>query len=194
MTAMFNLIPELPPVISTADNPDLTVVQLKAPESAAGGRPVVQSPKVEPLKDILKDVKSSHVDAGTFLEPPPPVAADENSATEESDGDDDAMKDLLTQHLSQPPLTKPGSKPPSMAGPAPSSRLSSMPPVKEKSGSESETSSAMPPAKKLKKPVVSSTDDDSDEEKASRGASSRGGAGGGKRGTRQPIKRGNKRF
>jgi hypothetical protein len=63
--------------------------------------------------------------------------------------------------------------------------------------SDSESSPARP-AKKPKKRVITTSDDDSEEERKKRVAQLKGGTGGGaegvKRGTRQPIKRGGKRF
>jgi hypothetical protein len=63
--------------------------------------------------------------------------------------------------------------------------------------SDSESSPARP-AKKPKKQVITSSDDDSEEDRKRRVAQLKSGMGGGaegvKRGTRQPIKRGGKRF
>ncbi|KAF8071710.1 hypothetical protein FPV67DRAFT_1560501 [Lyophyllum atratum] len=84
-------------------------------------------------------------------------------------------------------------KPQSRDSPAP--RVSPLPPASKDRDSDSDSSPTRP-VKKVKKSVTASlSDEDSEEERKRRVAQLKsGGAGGGKRGTRQPIKRGGKRF
>jgi hypothetical protein len=66
-------------------------------------------------------------------------------------------------------------------------------PTNNKGPSSDSESSPLRPAKKAK-PRISSSDDDSEEERKKRVAQLKSGTGGAKRGTRQPIKRGGRRF
>jgi len=92
------------------------------------------------------------------------------------------------------------SQPPEVACSVPSQKISPLP-VGSRGTSQSKApasdseSSPLRPAKKLK-PQMTSSDDDSEEERKRRVAQLKGGSGaaGAKRGTRQPIKRGGKRF
>ncbi|KAG6865912.1 hypothetical protein C0991_010745 [Blastosporella zonata] len=178
MAAMFNFIPELPPVLSTAEKPDLEILQLTHPEPPIDSRPVSVRPQVE---DTSEGAKQLLAKASSF-------PADDNSATEESDGDGNAMdEDILRPSQLRSSISE--AKPLSRTPPAP--RLSPIPPASGKDDSDSD-SSPVRPGKKLKKPSDLS-DDDSEGERKRRVAQLKGGSGA-KRGTRQPIKRGGKRF
>ncbi|KAG6857231.1 hypothetical protein H0H87_007650 [Tephrocybe sp. NHM501043] len=206
MAAVFNFISDLraywqlplvprvksdPPVVSTAEKPGLDVAQPTRPEAPIDARPVSVAPQIE---DTSQGVKLSHVESGGSLKPP--VPGDDNSATEESETEDNSMNEDIPKGSQPPPRTsesKPLSRSTSVV------RSSPQRPASTKDEPDSDYSPARP-AKKLKKPpTASSTDDDSDEESKPRVAQTKGvggpgGPGGIKRGTRQPIKRGGKRF
>ncbi|KAG6917016.1 hypothetical protein DXG01_004281 [Tephrocybe rancida] len=193
MTTMFNFIPELPPVVSTAEEPDLEVPQPTRPELPVRSLPASTLPHIGPQKDVPQNVKPSHAGAGSSLKPP--VPDNDNSATEESDVGDDAMDEVFRSRPSQLSASNTESRP-NRATNAP--RLSLVPPASNKDEPDSDSdSSPVRPAKKLKKPpIASSSDNDSEDDRKRRVAQLKGGTGpgGGKRGTRQPIKRGGKRF
>lgn len=77
-----------------------------------------------------------------------------------------------------------------------SSSLSSSTPVIKTKGDTSNSDSEPPfqPMRQTKKPRIASSDDDSDSKARVAQKRSGSGAGGIKRGTKQPIKRGGKRF
>ncbi|KAH0585429.1 hypothetical protein H2248_008670 [Termitomyces sp. 'cryptogamus'] len=187
MTALLNFNSDLPRVVSTAEKPDLEIAQLelKYPEPLIYSRPITVASLVE---DMTQTLKPSHVEAGSSLKPP--VPDDDNSATEESDGDDDAINEKLPILSQLPPiLTQPVSR-------ITSAPRSPIPTAPSKDESDSDSSPAIPVKNPKRSAPELSSDDDSEGERKRRVAQLKGGSGsgGGKRGTRQPIKRGGKRF
>ncbi|RDB25908.1 hypothetical protein Hypma_006495 [Hypsizygus marmoreus] len=190
MTAMFNFITDLPPVISTAERPDLQVAKI----AQRSKTPVVQrsvSPRLQAARETSLGSKATPEKSKEEEEPKLSIQMD--SATE-SEGDEVAE---TAPSLAGPSTrsTPPTSRLESLSRESPPRRVSPLPSTSRGQVSDSD-SSPVRPAKKLKKPVSSSSDDDSEEERKRRVAQlkSGGGPGGVKRGTRQPVKRGGKRF
>ncbi|KAG5647419.1 hypothetical protein DXG03_000490 [Asterophora parasitica] len=187
------------PIISTAEKPDLQVEQ---PPKARSPSPVILtaasvSPhiKAHTPPDLTRHLVVEEASSSTGKAP-----VNDDSATE-SEEDDSILVDKdeaktapsSSRHKiadSQPPLSRASPAPPH-ASPGPSTS-------KDAAGSDTDTdaSPVRPPAKKHKTPVAkgSSSDDDSEDERKRRVAQLKGGGGAAKRGTRQPIKRGGKRF
>lgn len=214
MTAMFNFIPDLPPVISIAEKPDLQIdVQVLRTQTRSDveieprvtsplprvskelGKPSLNPCGVRyPLQDVLLDEEMSLDGPGGITNP---IHAD--SATE-SEGEEYDFPDK--DKLSEGPSARPSSA--AFRGPPNrDSVIFSRDPPPQPSTSRLNSSkdlpsdSESPPARSAKRPkkqVVSSSDDNSEEERKRRVAQLKSGAGGVKRGTRQPIKRGGKRF
>ncbi|GLB40185.1 hypothetical protein LshimejAT787_0800560 [Lyophyllum shimeji] len=196
MTAMFNFIPDLPPVISTAEKPDLRISPAKARSKSPGTlRTVSVSPSVQDwAKDRALDVKSAGVPPVDSLKAP--TLAD--SATESED--DDSGFAVKFQAVSGPShsqfkATPVGSlEPQSRVSPAP--RVSPVPSASKGPESDVDSSPARPVKKVKKAAPVSSSEEESEEERKRLVAQLKSGGGPGvaKRGPRQPIKRGGKRF
>ncbi|KAG1887268.1 hypothetical protein F4604DRAFT_1239656 [Suillus subluteus] len=179
MTAMFNFLPELPAIITDAGTPDL-----RAPTADK-----ISSPKIIAR---YSEHKPHDYDMKPLQEPTPPKMPQlEDSATEsESEGAPKQWTVLASPTPSQLPVS--GQPPPASlskdASPALPGRSRSRTEVPV---SESDSSLARP-NKKLKHPE-GSDNDDSEEERKRRAAAIKSGAAA-KRGTRQPLKRGGKRF
>ncbi|KAG6878207.1 hypothetical protein C0993_010627 [Termitomyces sp. T159_Od127] len=179
---MYNVPSILAPVLSTAEKPDLSVAQYKRPEPSIHSRPIKVSP---PVEEVTQSSRLPHAqDGGSLLSP---IPDDDESATEESDGDDNVM-DQKVPSQPAPSLTQPKSI-------GRTASFSSVPAAPGKDESDSGSSPARPVKKPKQSALDSSSDNDSEEERKRRVAQLKGGSvGGGKRGTRQPIKRGGKRF
>lgn len=180
MTAMFNFLPELPAIITDAGNPALrvpTADRISSPE------PKARDPEPKPHDHDMEPLQEST---------PPKMPQQEDSTTEsETEGAAPKQRILLAPNhqlrfSGQPPSTS-LSKDASPALPGRSRSRS----WTEAPASESD-SSLVRPNKKLKHPE-GSDDDDSEEERKRRAAAIKSGAAA-KRGTRQPLKRGGKRF
>jgi len=221
MSAMFDLVPELresfaghtslaligtayspteAPITSTAEKPDLQI-EVQPSSMARSDTPIKPwnlSPHTRPLTDVPSSERLNFEGSGGSAKSPMHT----DSATE-SEGDEHPSpgKNKVSADPSvRQSSTKPYD-PSSRSSPANLRPPSPLPPTSKPSSSkgplsDSESSPARP-AKKLK-PVVSSSDEDNEGERKKRVAQVKGGAGGGssgvKRGTRQPIKRGGKRF
>ncbi|KAG1779186.1 hypothetical protein EV702DRAFT_1178682 [Suillus placidus] len=179
MTAMFNFLPELPTIITDAGTPDLrapTADKFPSPKITA------RDPEHKPHVGFL-DRRSTHYE----------LSKEEDSSTEsESGGAAPKQRTLLASSTPSHQLRVSG-QPPSAslskdASPALPGRSRSQ---TEAPASESD-SSLVRPNKKLKHPE-GSDNDDSEEERKRRAAAIKSGAAA-KRGTRQPLKRGGKRF
>lgn len=128
-----------------------------------------------------------------------PVTADSNSATE-SDSEGEAPVAVKGKGKGRAPSS--AASPPADVEPqSPAPRLFSVEPTPSKplgrpeAPSSDSESSPVRPAKKTRPPPTSSEEEDSEAERKRRLAKLKsGGAGGAKRGTRQPIKRGGRRF
>lgn len=185
MTAMFNFVPDLPPVTSVVDSPDLTLKGLDEGVSTEKTPPKAQH--VSPPPASLSIASTSRDRDQVKVQPVHPDSATESEAEEEP------------IHLNKPkessPFARHGAEvmPTGQVFPKSSSVFSSTPVTK---GETSDSDSEPPqPTKQSKKPrIASSSDDDSDSKARVVQKRSGSGAGGIKRGTKQPIKRGGKRF
>lgn len=216
---MFPHAPTQAPVISTAERPDLHLnVQALRTEEARSD--IVTSPRaMSPLTRVSKEHDKRSLNSCGVWYPLKDVPMDEqptlpgrgyfakltytDSATE-SEGEEYVLpsKDTLSAGPSaQTPATT-SHEPLGCHDVVLSPDPSPLPPPRFDSSkgvglpSDSDSSPARP-VKKPKKQVTSSSDDDSEEERRRRVAQLKSGAagpGGIKRGTRQPIKRGGKRF
>lgn len=181
MTAMFNFLPELPAIIIDTGNPDL-----RAPSADE-----ISSPKI-PARYL--EHKPHDYDMEPLPKPTPHnMPQQEDSATEsESEGAVPKQRTLLASPTPSHQLRASGQSPSASlskdASPALSGRSRSR---TEAPASESD-SSLVRPNKKPKHPK-GSDNDDSEEERKRRAAAIKSGAVA-KRGTRQPLKRGGKRF
>jgi len=189
MTAMLNFVSDLPPIISTAEKVEHQVQiqsQVRGPSAnIITSRPISPHP-IPRSPDI-----PSTMPASNFL---PPNHADSATESDNEGGssilDHTKAKGKAPLHPRSPDL----SPKPFVPSPIPSRQISPLPVAPlglSAKGPSSDSESSPPrPAKKGKR--VSSSDDDSEEERKKRVAQIKAGAA--KRGTRQPIKRGGKRF
>lgn len=206
--------PTAAPVISIAEKPDLQIdVQVLRTQTRSDveieprvtsplprvskelGKPSLNPCGVRyPLQDVLLDEEMSLDGPGGITNP---IHAD--SATE-SEGEeyDFPDKDKLSEGPSARPSSAAFRGPPNRDSVIFSRDPSPLPSTSRLNSSKDLPSdSESPPARSAKRPkkqVVSSSDDNSEEERKRRVAQLKSGAGGVKRGTRQPIKRGGKRF
>jgi len=188
VTSVLNSISDIPAINFTAEKPDLHLpISQRAPELPESSRPV--SPALFPPKDVETIQRS----ASPPIDPPDQKVIVDSATESEED---------VRPHPRASPLGKGkaaiASRSPS-AGPSakslepqsirPSRNASPLLPKQSKeTPSDSDSSPVRPVKKKLKQ--IPSSDDDSEAERRKR---ARGGAPA-KRGTRQPLKRGGKRF
>ncbi|KAF7796621.1 hypothetical protein EIP86_007803 [Pleurotus ostreatoroseus] len=209
MTAMFNFLPDLPPIISEVSTPELRppIVeqkpQVKAPHHAANATPpsssaitVNNAPEEQPSRSDVRDIS---IDVPRRKAAPP-----EDSETEKSSDEGQAApKQSKQETSSSPPPPSRKDSPPESSGSrdrAQIARSSQKPTSKSSKAAEAETSSdAGPsssparPAKKAKRAQVSSSSDDEDSE-AERKRHLSQLKGSSTRGAKQPLKRGGRRF
>jgi len=211
MTALINFTSDLPAIVSTAEKPDLQVQQLQEvrypSENPTKLRPVSPHPIVSstysgvfglPLIDItVIKPRSPNIPSTKPMDSfPPPSHADSATESDSEQGpsvlDHTKGKGKASLHSRSSDLSPKPLQPQSVV---PSRQISPLPPhgqSQTKGPSSDSESSPLRPAKKAK-PRVSSSDDDSEEERKKRVAQLKNGAAP-KRGARQPIKRGGKRF
>ncbi|KAH7912808.1 hypothetical protein BJ138DRAFT_1171717 [Hygrophoropsis aurantiaca] len=181
MTAMFNFIVDLPGIMTDADKPDLHL---------AGFVPK-ERPTPEHVDDMQVDVSENKSEMN--LQPPSQLASPAksslalNSATE-SEGEAGPSGILQTQASQRPKMPSRASDRSSIQPVSVTKKSSLSPPPKvtynsTKQASSDSGSSPVRPIKKAK-PIASSSDEDSEAERIKRA----------KRGTRQPLNRGKKRF
>lgn len=195
ITALFNFVPNLPPIFSTAEKPDLKP------------KPVESSPPIQRQENSRPNASAKKAPASA-PEPTPspkPAPVPSSSRKPESKGKAPAAVDVLTDggstedesDVEQTLPAKPAdqgedavmrdpSPPPSVPS-NPSKRASPIETPAVDSDSDSRPKASKSAAAHKKARVASSTDDDSDA-KPSQPVVKRGG------GARQPIKRGGKRF
>ncbi|KAJ7127057.1 hypothetical protein C8R44DRAFT_780313 [Mycena epipterygia] len=196
-TAVFNFIPDLPPILVTAERPELQaqVVQGKPRELSPVPSPTpFKRRSSPPAPAVIQPVTPPEPSKERTPSPQIPVTAD--SATE-SESDNEVPPVFakgkgraLSSAASSPSKVEPPSPAPR---PLSSSPIPAKPLGRAKAPPSDSDSSPVRPAKKAKLPL-SSSDEDSEAERKKRLAKATSGAGGVKRGTRQPIKRGGKRF
>ncbi|THV03206.1 hypothetical protein K435DRAFT_852092 [Dendrothele bispora CBS 962.96] len=190
MTAVVNKVPDLPAVCSTVESPSLQVRSVPSPQGATPepvkSRAVSPGPMlIANREQVVPEVRMASPEQKTSI--PAARSTEENSETEEDE-----------EEVS---LTVKGKAPASVASASP---VSSPPPTSfsqdpAPKGSASSSvlassdSDESPPAKKPKPNPPSSSDDDSDSDTVSKRSNAQRNDGV-KRGTRQPIKRGGKRF
>ncbi|KAG1750169.1 hypothetical protein EDB19DRAFT_1846679 [Suillus lakei] len=192
MTAMFNFLPELPAIITDAGTPDLRVPMARIPSPKIKVRdsehkPNIYSPWAE--QSLIQDYDMEPPQEPT----PPKIPQQEDSATEsESEGAAPKQRTVLASPTPSHQLRASGQPPSASLSKDASPAL----PGRSRSRTEAPVSecdsSLVRPNKKLKHPE-GSDDDDSEEERKRRAATIKSGAAA-KRGTRQPLKRGGKRF
>ncbi|KAJ7773198.1 hypothetical protein B0H16DRAFT_1409110 [Mycena metata] len=204
ITAMFNFENNLPPIQLSAEKPELQaqVVQAKLRElspipspfkrrSSPPPDPIIQSATPPPVAKKLPSKEPT---------PSPKIPVTADSATDDDSQDETppvvaarGKGRAFSSAASPPAVVKPQSPPPrpqfSSPEPAPTKPLS-----RPKVPSSDSDSSPVRPVKKAKPLLSSSDEEDSEAERKRRLAKATSGAGGAKRGTRQPIKRGGKRF
>ncbi|KAJ6531722.1 hypothetical protein B0H19DRAFT_1188224 [Mycena capillaripes] len=199
ITAMFNFEHNLPPIQLSAEKPEFQaqVVQAKAREQSPIPSPVPFKRRSIPLDPISATPPApSKTLPSKERTPSPPIPVTADSATEsdtEGEAPPAAAKGkgrALSSAALPPAKVEPESPAPR---PQSSSPIPSKPLSRAKAPSSDSDSSPLRPAKKPK-PLLSSSDEDSEAERKRRLAKATSGAGGAKRGTRQPIKRGGKRF
>ncbi|KAF8899954.1 hypothetical protein CPB84DRAFT_1847513 [Gymnopilus junonius] len=175
MTAMFNFIPNLPPILSISEKPLLEIQQVK-PEYTAPSKSAGSSSQQRHNSPVEKTTHKPENAVKTK-----PIESD--SATESDEGEqEDVIKP--SRAVSSVPS---GTTPMSLAN------MFSPPPQAKAEASDSE-SSPHRPTKKAKPAAPSSTDDDSEHDNIKSRSTSAALGSGVKRTTRQPIKRGGKRF
>ncbi|KAJ6619682.1 hypothetical protein B0H10DRAFT_2024428 [Mycena sp. CBHHK59/15] len=206
MTAMFNFVTDLPPVLLTAEKPELQaqVVRVKTREPSPISFEHLPSPPVpsvsHPAPVMIQssgilDPETSNVTPSSETKTRPQIPVTTDSATESDDEDTSVIVAkgkgrASSSAASPPPAQKPQSPAPRPILPSP---IPSKPISRLKASSSDSDSPPHRPIKKAK-PPVSSSDDDSEAERQRPVAKTTSGTGGVKRGTRQPIKRGGKRF
>ncbi|KAJ7707781.1 hypothetical protein B0H17DRAFT_531770 [Mycena rosella] len=193
ITAMFHFIPDLPPILVNVDKPELEaqVVQTKPREPSPLSSPV-------PFKRRSPPLPATPPAPSKITNPAPqiPATADVDSATESESEREAPPAVAKGKGRALSSAASPSAK---LEPQSPGPRLPSTPPIpskplsRAKAPSSDSDSSPARPVKKVK-PPLSSSDDDSEAERKRRLAKATSGAGGVKRGTRQPIKRGGKRF
>ncbi|KAJ7170607.1 hypothetical protein C8R43DRAFT_56586 [Mycena crocata] len=203
ITAMFNFIPELPPILVNAEKPELQAQTVQAKTRKLSLSPI---PSPVPFNrrsrspDPIPATPPAPFKVSPVQErnPSPKIPVTADSATEsESENDAPAPGPAAkgTGRAISSAAAPPAKLEPESPAPRPLS-LSPIPPKplsRAKSPSSDTNSSPLRPVKKAK-PPISSSDEDSEAERKRRLAKATSGAGGAKRGTRQPIKRGGKRF
>ncbi|TFK72931.1 hypothetical protein BDN72DRAFT_956922 [Pluteus cervinus] len=193
MTAMYNFIPTLPEITSNIETPSLDAERLLRPITL-NPVPVSREPILPQASPISQDV-APRVPSPISPRPEESLsnkpAAQSDSATESDDDED-------SHNLQQSKAS--GSTSVRDAGEALGSQLglsqrsaSGLPKARQEDPpSHDTTSQSSQPVRASKKPRISSSSDDSDDGRASTKPPASGTAV--KRGTRQPIKRGGKRF
>ncbi|KAJ7650367.1 hypothetical protein FB45DRAFT_819589 [Roridomyces roridus] len=188
ITAMFNSIPELPPILVTVETPELVLQQVPAHTREL-------SPPPPPAK--IKSVSPDPIVIPS-KQPSPPVPQNpdpEDSATEDSSEDEAPSCSRERQGSSRSvilSLAASESKTPDSSKSHGRGPRRPPKPLRRAKSPDSD-SSPIRPVKKAKAPAPSS-DEDSEAERKRHLAKVTSGAGGAKRGAKQPIKRGGKRF
>jgi len=175
MTAMFNFAPDPQPVVSIAEKPSLQIGHIgrdEVDQPIPAKRETKQSPM--PTSGTISQHHACSSEA---------LIVDPESATE-SEGDKPMQDQRKT---SQPDSTRPSTEQRERL--APMASLKSPLVSQAKAPSSDSGSSSQRPTKKAKPGVPSSSDDGSGDDRRKKGGSTVV-----KKGTRQPIKRGGKRF
>ncbi|KAJ7034981.1 hypothetical protein C8F04DRAFT_1099676 [Mycena alexandri] len=197
ITAMFNFENNLPPIQLSAEKPELQpqVVQVKPRELSPIPSPPFKRRSSPPPDPIIQSATPPHVPKKLPSKEPTPSPKIRSLRTRL------LTMILRTRHLLSYAAKGKGRAFSSAQSPAPRPQSLSPEPVptkplsRAKVPSSDSDSSPVRPVKKAKPPLSSSDEEDSEAERKRRLAKATSGAGGAKRGgTRQPIKRGGKRF
>ncbi|KAI0330207.1 hypothetical protein GY45DRAFT_1323923 [Cubamyces sp. BRFM 1775] len=192
MDAVFNFVPDPPRIVADAQAPDLRPPSPPAPPRAVLEPPLRRAVSPPALKGFLTgdDEKAK----AAVPQAAPKRTQDDDSVTEEEPDEDDFPpllgkgKDVARDQRS----TRAKSSSPALS--VPSKRATpdepEPPPSRKSPSSPTRSSSPLPPPKKTKK-AVSSSDDDSEDERKKYTAQAKSTA---RRGVKQPIKRGGRRF
>ncbi|CAA7267135.1 unnamed protein product [Cyclocybe aegerita] len=185
ITAMFNFVPDLPPVASAIGKVELKIDQYE-PEKRAPPRIAREEEKRNSSPKPIPERAASKRERSVEMKNAEPAS----SETEESDAEPPpavTSKHAISSAVAGPSRTAQGS-------PMPERHVDTPPPASKPNAEPSDSdSSPHRPVKKAKSKAPTSSDEDSEQDiktKSARGAS----AGGIKRGARQPLKRGGKRF
>ncbi|KAH9902796.1 hypothetical protein C8Q73DRAFT_671801 [Cubamyces lactineus] len=188
MDAVFNFVPDPPRIVAETQAPDL-----RPPSPPAAPRAVPEPPlRRAASPSALRDFLAGEGDEAKTIVPrtAPKTIQDDDSVTEEEPDEDD-FPSLLGKGKD---VVKDQGKSSSPAPSVPSKRATSDEPEplpsRKSSGSPSASSSPLPPPKKTRKAVTSS-DDDSEDERKGHASQVKSTA---RRGVKQPIKRGGRRF
>ncbi|KAL7279030.1 hypothetical protein ACG7TL_006863 [Trametes sanguinea] len=199
MSAVFNFVPEPPRILADAPVPDLKPPSPPAPSRAAPEPPLrrAASPSLA-LRNFLAEEESQPKATARRTPPKPPI--DDDSVTEEEPSEEDEppppsrlgkeAENNRDESANADNNNPPRSAPLTRATPDRPAHLTS----RESSKRASPESSSPPPLPKKKKRTSSagsSSDKDSDDEGRNRTAQARSNM---RRGVKQPIKRGGKRF
>ncbi|OCH95479.1 hypothetical protein OBBRIDRAFT_788362 [Obba rivulosa] len=211
MTAIFNFMPILPPIFTDVERPEL-VPPVLPPRSRSVSKPPRSQTHVRessPDHNLVHEAVDISVDSPP--QGPPSKApsggcvADSGSETEQSEGDHVApttkaagkARDIRSSSVKSEISS--GTRSPkrvgtSMSGPnTPSAAAASRQPSPMPPSAEQMSPPPAPPAKRAKRAVATSSNEDgSEEERKEHVAQSRGGTA--RRGPKQPIKRGGRRF
>ncbi|EGN98682.1 hypothetical protein SERLA73DRAFT_181268 [Serpula lacrymans var. lacrymans S7.3] len=202
MTAMFNFIPDLPGIITNAEKPDLSIDQKikQTPERLIHTRS--PSPKLTIPNSIDYDVRNADIGIPMIPENSPRRSLLRcDSATESERDDAGPSVPVPARSKDQSPLPSPAdSRANGEAAPSSSYSSRQVSPPSQTTVTKSESkddasdseSSPIRPVKKARAQPSSSGDDSGDERKRKATQIKAGITA--KRGARQPIKRGGKRF
>ncbi|KAH8100090.1 hypothetical protein BXZ70DRAFT_205355 [Cristinia sonorae] len=199
MSAVFNFLPELPPVVSKTDVPDLKIPELPGNESLPPQlipvnpvdeihRGFPDEAKNKALKEVddsqhgVENQGSGDSDSATEEEDDEPPVVNSKASEKGKDRDDMESNPEPMVTSSVPPTADPYRS----REPSPKVTRTSTP-----ADTDSQASSSRPPKKLKRKPAPSSSDDDSDDEPKRPAVIVKRTA---QRGAKQPLKRGGKRF
>ncbi|KAF9048705.1 hypothetical protein BJ165DRAFT_1526130 [Panaeolus papilionaceus] len=190
MTAMFNFVSDLPPVISTAEKADLQIEYSLSEEVDGPASKSLAIPSVEPSREPLPVPKIASPSQSKHT---PAVTANASGSETESESEVDAPS--AVQPGTKQPSAGPSSTPPDIA--KSNNNYQESKPASRAKIVQSSDSDESPhrPAKKAKSKALSSSDDESGQS-TKRSVSVKSGTTSNSRkpGVRQPVKRGGKRF
>lgn len=198
MSAVFNFLPDLPPIISKVEPPELHVPAIRPKSPLPTGAPSLSRSRrsVSPGPSTKASVARSP--PRQFSQEPSRAlaqAVDEDSATEEEEGDLQPARPQRTGRAARTSGSPRSPKRDSVVhsrqpSPGPVT-LESAPLTVSEPISDTSPSPARPAKKSKRSRVSSSSEDDSEAERKRRLAQLKSGS---SRGPKQPIKRGGKRF
>ncbi|KAI0360137.1 hypothetical protein OH77DRAFT_1472228 [Trametes cingulata] len=196
MGAVLNFVPDPPRIVVDVQAPDLTPPSPPAPSRAAPEPPLRRAASPSTLQNLLAGAENQRESPATRAAPPPPQ--DDDSVTEEEPDDDEAFVPTYKgKEVAQDQL-RPKDRAPTPARSVPSKRAtpdhSARPPSRtDPNISDGGSSSPLPRSKKTKRRVAAETSSDEENGDGEKGRAAQVKSGG-RRGVKQPVKRGGKRF